>query len=104
MRVRTCFVAGCFYGALTLSAAAGAVVGEAPDTESLCDEETVYGTVVVLDDVLGVFGLLGTRYKFQSMEELDLEFLQGRMVRIDIGADCGVVGLRVLDGESESIT
>jgi hypothetical protein len=72
--------------------------------EALCEEETVYGTVVVIDEQYGVFGLLGTRYRFQSMEELNLEVLQGRTVKIDIGSDCGIIDIRVLDGLSESIT
>jgi hypothetical protein len=76
----------------------------APVADPLCAEETVYGTVVILDEQHGVFGLLGTRYKFQSMEEVNLEFLQGRMVKIDIGPDCGIEDIRVLDGTSESIT
>jgi hypothetical protein len=84
-----------------LASQAAVVGGNAADP--LCEEETVYGTVVLLDEDLGVFGLLGTRYKFQSMEMLDIAFLQGRMVRIDIGSDCGILDLRVLDGDSEAI-
>ena len=100
------FVSGvCLFAGVLLSAPAipAALVDE-PSADPLCDEETVYGTVVIFDEAVGVFGLLGTRYRFQSMEELDLEFLQGRMVRIDIGPDCGIVDLRVLDGDFESIT
>jgi hypothetical protein len=72
--------------------------------EPLCEEETVYGTVIIVDEEYGVFGLLGTRYRFQSMDELNLEFLQGRLVKIEIGSDCGIRDIRVLDGTSESIT
>lgn len=103
MKLRSYIAAGCLTVAVALGAPARAAVDDT-DREPLCEEETVYGTMVVLDDVLGVFGLLGTKYKFQSMEELDLEFLQGRMVRIDIGADCGILSLRVVDGEFESVT
>ena len=76
----------------------------APGEEPLCQEETVYGTVVIVDEQYGIFGLLGTRYRFQSMEELNLDFLQGRMVKIDIASDCGIEDIHVLDGTSESIT
>lgn len=76
---------------------------EEPQRKPLCDEETVYGTVVLLDEDLGIFGLLGTRYKFQSMEVVDVASLQGRMVRIEIGPDCGIIDLRILDGDSEAI-
>jgi hypothetical protein len=88
---------------LSSTASPAALVTQEAD-EPLCEEESVYGTVVLLDEELGLFGLLGTRYKFQSMEMLDLGFLQGRMVRIDIGRDCGIEDIRVLDGDSESIT
>jgi hypothetical protein len=90
-------------GVLLGPAMSAAAVDRAAE-EPLCEEESGYGTVVLLDEDLGLFGLLGTRYKFQSMDELDLGFLQGRMVKIDIGRDCGIEDIRVLDGASESIT
>lgn len=92
----------CAHGALHVPAmhAAPPHAGDAP----LCPDETVYGTVVILDRDLGVFGLVGTEYKFQSIDAFDLEALHGRMVKLDIAADCGIEDLRILDGYFESIT
>lgn len=104
MRTRSTTLAAGLMLAAVLTCADPALAMPGPGAEPLCEEETVYGTLVILDEEYGVFGLLGTRYKFQSMEELNLAFLQGRMVRIDIGPDCGILDIRVLDGVSESIT
>lgn len=104
MTLRAFFGAVCLFASVAFTPATRAALVSDSDEPPLCEPETVYGTVIIFDDVLGVFGLLGTRYKFQSMEELDLEYLQGRMVRIDIGADCGILDLRVIDGEFDSVT
>jgi hypothetical protein len=104
MRLRSCACAVGLLASVLLSRPAHAALVDDANTEPLCEEETVYGTVILLDEDLGLFGLLGTRYKFQSMEELDLGSLQGRMVKIDIGPDCGIEDIRVLDGATESIT
>lgn len=106
MTLRATLLACCFFATVLLPPAAsrGALVADQDGIDPLCDEESVYGTFVVIDEKTGFFGLLGTRYKFQSMDELDLEFLQGRMVKIDIGRDCGILDIRVLDSESEAIT
>jgi hypothetical protein len=72
--------------------------------EFACEDESVFGTFVVVDAARGIFGLLGTRYKFVGSPDLDLRYLVGREVKIDIDEDCSIQDIHILDGDTETIT
>ncbi len=62
-----------------------------------CKREAVYGTVVVVDEDLGMFGLAGTRYAFLATPDVDLNEIEGHLVKIDVDSDCSVLGIEVIE-------
>jgi hypothetical protein len=76
---------------------------EAPELIQPCEEEVVYGTVVLLDETTGRFGLRGTQYEFVVDDPRVGEELEGMQVRIEVAADCSVRDLHVI-GDFDSLT
>jgi hypothetical protein len=90
-------VAGAF-GSSSLQAAT-----EPPDLVVPCEEEVVYGTVVVLDEDTGMFGLEGKEYEFVADQPEVVRELDGLQVRMEVAVDCSIRDLHVI-GESDALT
>jgi hypothetical protein len=68
-----------------------------------CEEEVVYGTVVVLDFERGTFGLAGTEYEFIADDPKVLPELDGLQVRMEVATDCSIRALDII-GDDDSLT
>lgn len=99
--VRQLIVAGVL-GTL-LAGPAVAVTNDSDDGVPACEETTLYGTVIVVDENQGLFSLLGTGLELQVSPEVDLADLEGRAVRIEVDPACSVIEIEVLDSASEAV-
>ncbi len=69
----------------------------------LCSEEVLYGTVIA-DVSVGAFGLRGTTYLFVVSQDISLEDIDGKLVRIEIAPDCSVRDLHVIGLGADALT
>ena len=91
-------IAGVAFGSSSLQAAT-----EPPEPVIPCAEEVVYGTVVMLDEDTGMFGLEGKEYEFIADQPEVVRELDGLQVRMEVAVDCSIRDLHVI-GESDALT
>lgn len=86
--------------------ASTAIVGAAPSPPELilpCEEEVVFGIIVVLDGERGLFGLEGTEYQFLAEDPEVLGEIDGLQVRMVVASDCSIRDFEVI-GDGGSLT
>jgi hypothetical protein len=76
---------------------------EPPEPLIPCEEETVYGTVVVLDEQNGLFGLEGNEYEFVADQPEVVRELDGLQVRMEVAVDCSIRDLHII-GDTDALT
>lgn len=82
------------------------LVDAAPSPPELilpCEEEVVFGTIVVLDPERGLFGLAGTEYQFFAEDPEVLGEIDGLQVRMEVASDCSIRTFEVI-GDGGSLT